>query len=86
MTPFPFSESCRLPSENKKRENFKNDLLKFPPVLPDDFCFICGKRRRKIKHHLVSRNYRELKSYIQIFLQLFLKKVFRMVNTTIYLP
>lgn len=60
MTPFPFSESCRLPSENKKRENFKNDLLKFPPVLPDDFCFICGKRRRKIKHHLVSRNYNQL--------------------------
>lgn len=48
MTPFPFSESCRLPSENKKRENFKNDLLKFPPVLPDDFCFICGKRGSKI--------------------------------------
>lgn len=49
MTPFPFSESCRLPSENKKRENFKNDLLKFPPVLPDDFCFICGKMKKKNK-------------------------------------
>lgn len=47
MIPFPFSESCRLPSENKKRENFKNDLLKFPPVLPDDFCFICGKEEEK---------------------------------------
>ena len=49
MTPFPFSESCRLPSENKKRENFKKRSFEISSGSSRRFLFYLWKKKKKNK-------------------------------------